>query len=177
MRSVRPRPLPFTPLPNGISSLAGSGRRIPGEASPGLKHQVWLRSHQDRKHPVRVMSAIAANVNHAIESQRAAAAVSYIMGVLFCFGILYLAGLAQWMVWKRITREVNQHLPDSEQYSTSMWAFQRSARAPVNQFKIWQLHRQFYRESYLRLLFLATLVVMILFFGLTVLTDVAATKR
>jgi hypothetical protein len=97
--------------------------------------------------------------------------------VLVYFGIFYSAGLAQWMVWKRITQQVNQHLPDGEQYSTSLWAFQRSARAPVNQFKIWQLHRQFYRESYLRLLFLATLVLMIVFFGLTVLTDVAATRR
>jgi hypothetical protein len=99
------------------------------------------------------------------------------MGVLFYFGVFYSAGLAQWMVWKRITREVNHRLPDSEQYSTSLWAFQRSARAPLNQFKIWQLHRQFYRESNLRLLFLAALAVMILFFGLTVLTDVASHRR
>jgi hypothetical protein len=99
------------------------------------------------------------------------------MGVLFYFGIFYSAGLAQWMVWKRITREVNQHLPDSEQYSTSLWAIHRSARAPTNQFKIWRLHRQFYRESYLRWLFLATLVMMILFFILTVLADRAATRR
>jgi hypothetical protein len=99
------------------------------------------------------------------------------MGVLFYFGIFYSAGLAQWMVWKRITREVNQHLPDGEQYSTSLWAFQRSARAPGNQFKIWQLHRRFYRESNLRLLFLATLALMILFFVLTALADVAATRR
>jgi hypothetical protein len=99
------------------------------------------------------------------------------MRVLFCFAIFYAAGLAQWMVWKRITREVNQHLPDSEQYSTSLWAFQRSARAPVHQFKIWRLHRQFYRDSNLRLLFLAILVLMIVFFALTVLTDRAATRR
>jgi hypothetical protein len=99
------------------------------------------------------------------------------MEVLFYFGIFYLTGLAQWMLWKRITREVNQHLPDSEQYSTSLWAFQRSARAPTNQFKIWQLHRQFYGESYLRLLFLAILVLMILFFILTVSADRAARGR
>jgi hypothetical protein len=89
------------------------------------------------------------------------------MGILFYFGIFYSAGLAQWMVWKRITREVNQHLPDSEQYPTSVWAFsRRSARAPINQIKIWRLHRQFFRESYLRLLYLATWVLMILFFVL-----------
>jgi hypothetical protein len=116
-------------------------------------------------------------VNNAIESHRVAVAAPDIMEVLFYFGIFYLTGLAQWMVWKRITREVNQHLPDSEQYSTSLWAFQRSARAPTNQFKIWRLHRQFYRESYLRWLFLAILVLMILFFILTVLADRAATGR
>src|SRR5580698_4709376 len=99
------------------------------------------------------------------------------MRVLLCFGIFYLAGLAQWMVWKRMTREVNQHLPDNEQYSTSLWAFQRSARAPVHQFRIWRLHRQFYRDSYLRWLLLVTLVVMILFFGLTVFADMAARGR
>ena len=94
------------------------------------------------------------------------------MGIVFVyFGIFYSAGVAQWMVWKRMTREVNRHLADSEQYSTSMWAFRRSARAPVNQFKIWRLHRQFFPESYLRLLLFATLVLMILFFGLTVFAD------
>jgi len=95
----------------------------------------------------------------------------YIMGILFYFGIFYSAGLAQWMVWKRITQQVNQHLPDGEHYSTSLWAFQRSARAPVNQFKIWQLHRQFFRESYLRMFVIATWVLMILFFGLCLQFD------
>jgi hypothetical protein len=94
------------------------------------------------------------------------------MGFLFYFGIFYSAGLAQWMVWKRITREVNQQLPDSEQYPTSVWSFSpRTARAPINQIKIWRLHRQFFRESYLRSLFLATWVVMILFFVLVVQFD------
>jgi hypothetical protein len=98
------------------------------------------------------------------------------MGVLVYFVLFYSAGLAQWMVWKRITTEVNHHLPDNEQYSTSMWAFQRSARGPINQFKIWRLHRQFYRESYLRWLFLAMLGLMILFFWLTFSADMAARR-
>jgi len=94
------------------------------------------------------------------------------MGFLFYFGIFYSAGLAQWMVWKRITSEVNQHLPESERYPTSRWAFsRRSSHSPINQFKIWQLHRQFFRESYLRWLYLATLVLMILFFILCVQFD------
>ncbi len=94
------------------------------------------------------------------------------MGILFYFGIFYSTGLAQWMVWKRITREVNQHLPDSEQYTTSVWAFSRmSARAPTNQIKIWRLHRQFFHESYLRFLYLATWVLMILFFLLCMQFD------
>ena len=94
------------------------------------------------------------------------------MGILFYFGILYSAGLAQWMVWKRIAREVNQQLPDSEQFPTSVWAFsRRSARAPINQIKIWRLHRQFFRESYLRSLYLAAWVLMILFFVLCLRFD------
>ena len=104
--------------------------------------------------------------------QRVADAAPNIMGILFYFGIFYLAGLAQWMVWKRITREVNQHLPDSEQYPTSVLAFSpRSSQSPINQFKIWQLHRQFFRNSYLRWLYLATLALMILFLGLCVQFD------
>jgi hypothetical protein len=96
-----------------------------------------------------------------------AVAAPYVMDILFYFGIFYSAGLAQWMVWKRITREVNQHLPDCEQFPTSVWAFSpRSARAPINQIKIWRLHRQLFRESYLRLFYLATWVLMILFFVL-----------
>src|SRR5277367_3366089 len=88
------------------------------------------------------------------------------------FGTFYLTGLAQWMVWKRITTEVNQHLPVSEQYPTSVWSFSaRTARAPINQIKIWRLHRRLFRESYLRWLYLATWVLMILFFVLCVQFD------
>src|ERR1700691_3991163 len=93
------------------------------------------------------------------------------MGILFYFGTFWLAGLAQWMVLKRITREVNEHLSDGEQYTTSMWAFSpRSARSPINEIKIWRLHRQFFRESYLPWLYLyfATWVLMIVFFVLCV---------
>jgi hypothetical protein len=94
------------------------------------------------------------------------------MGILFYFGTFWLAGLAQWMVLKRITREVNEHLPDGEQYTTSMWAFSpRSARSPINEIKIWRLHRQFYRESYLPWFHLATWILMIVFFILCVQFD------
>jgi hypothetical protein len=94
------------------------------------------------------------------------------MGILFYFGTFYFAGLAQWTVWKRITREVNQHLPASEQYPTSVWSFSpRTARAPINQIKIWRQHRLLFRKSYLRWLYLATWVVMILFFVLCVQFD------
>jgi hypothetical protein len=59
------------------------------------------------------------------------------MGILFYFGIFYSAGLTLWMVWKRIIREVNQYLPDGDQYPTSVWAFSpRSSQSPINQFKI-----------------------------------------
>lgn len=94
------------------------------------------------------------------------------MDFLFYLGMFYSAILAQWIVWKRIIRGVNLHLPESEQYPTSMWAFSpRSSASPINQFKIWQLHRQFFRESYLRWLYLFTLALMILFLGLCVRFD------
>jgi hypothetical protein len=94
------------------------------------------------------------------------------MYILFYFGILYSACLAQWMVLKRMTREVNQYLPDGEQFPTSVWAFSpRTARAPLNQIKIWRLHRQFFRESYLPWLYLATWALIILFFVLCVQFD------
>ncbi|MGA8683241.1 MAG: hypothetical protein WB623_02470, partial [Candidatus Sulfotelmatobacter sp.] len=63
-----------------------------------------------------------------------AIAAPHIMGILFYFGIFYLAGLAQWMVLKRITNEVNQHLPYGEQYVAKIWAFSpRSVRSPINE--------------------------------------------
>ena len=89
------------------------------------------------------------------------------MGILFYFGIFYSACLAEGMVFRRITREVNQHLPECEQYPTSMWSFsRRSARSPINQIKIWRLHRQLFCKSYLRWLYLVNWVLMILFFVL-----------
>jgi hypothetical protein len=89
------------------------------------------------------------------------------MGILFYFGIFYFAGLAQWMVLKRMTRQVNQRLPDSEQFPTSVWSFSpRTVRAPINQIRVWRLHRQFFRESSLPWLYLATWVLMIVFFVL-----------
>ena len=100
--------------------------------------------------------------------------VPYIMRqILFYFGIFYLAALARWMVLKRIAKDVNQYLPDSEQYPTSLLAFSpRSLQSPINEIiKIWRLHRQFFRESYLRWLHLATWVLMIVFFVLCVQSD------
>jgi hypothetical protein len=94
------------------------------------------------------------------------------MGILFYFEIFCLAGLAHWMVLKRITKEVNQHLPDGEQYAASMWSFSpRSVRSPVNEIRIWRLHRQFFRQSYLPWLCLATWILMIVFFVLCVQFD------
>jgi hypothetical protein len=94
-----------------------------------------------------------------------AVAAPYIMGILFYFGTFYFTGLAQWMVLKRITNQVNQCLPYSEQYVASMWAFSpRSVRSPINEIKVWRLHRQFFPESYLPWLHLATWVLMIVLF-------------
>jgi hypothetical protein len=92
------------------------------------------------------------------------------------FVIFFLVALAHWIVTKRMTRQVNQHLPESEQYSTAIFpsstlAFQRSARSPVYQFRIFQLHRQFFPESSLRWFWFATLILMIIFFALTAIAD------
>ena len=101
-----------------------------------------------------------------------AIAAPHIMEILFYFGTFYFAGLAQWMVLKRITDQVNQHLPYSEQYVASIWAFSpRSVRSPINEIKVWRLHRQFFPESYLPWLHLATWVLMIVFFVLCVQFD------
>jgi len=101
-----------------------------------------------------------------------AVAVPYMMGILFYFVIFYLAALARWMVLKRIAKDVNQYLPDSEQYPTSLLAFSpRSLQSPINEIKIWRLHRQFFREGYLRWLHLATWVLMIVFFVLCLQSD------
>jgi hypothetical protein len=101
-----------------------------------------------------------------------AIAAPYIMEILFYFGTIYFAGLAQWMLLKRITRQVNQHLPYSEQYVASIWAFSpRSVRSPINEIKVWRLHRQFFPESYLPWLHLATWVLMIAFIVLCVRFD------
>jgi len=95
-----------------------------------------------------------------------------VMDILFYFGIFFSAGLAQWEVCKRMAREVNQHLPDSEQFSTSRFAFSpRSSRSPINQIKLWRLHRRFFPASYLPFLYLAIWVLLILFWGLCLQFD------
>jgi hypothetical protein len=89
------------------------------------------------------------------------------MDALFYFGMFFLSGLTQWKAWKRIAREVNQYLPAGEEYPTSRWAFSpRSLSSPMNQIKLWRLHRQFFPESYLRWVILATWVLMIVFWVL-----------
>lgn len=89
------------------------------------------------------------------------------MEILFYLGIFFSATLAQWIVLKRIIREVNQYLPNDEQYPASVLAFSpRSTRSPINQIKVWRLHRQLFPESCLPFLYLAIWVVLILFWGL-----------
>ncbi len=101
-----------------------------------------------------------------------AVAAAFMMQILFYFGIFYVACLVQWMVLKRMTREVNQYLPDGEQFPTSLWAVSpRTVRAPINQIRIWRLHRQFFSESYLPWLYLVTWGVLILFLLLCVQFD------
>jgi hypothetical protein len=91
--------------------------------------------------------------------------------VLVYFGIFFSVALVHWRITKRMTKQVNQRLPESERYSTSIFAFQRSARSPVYQYRIFQLHRYFFPESSLRWSFLATFILMIIFFALTAFAD------
>jgi hypothetical protein len=101
-----------------------------------------------------------------------AIAAPHIMEILLYFGTCYVAGLAQWMVLKRITNQVNQHLPYSEQYVATIWTFsRRSVRSPINEIRVWRLHRQFFPESYLPWLHLATWILMIVFLVLSVQFD------
>jgi hypothetical protein len=94
------------------------------------------------------------------------------MEILLYFGTFWFAGLAQWMVLKRITNQVNQYLPYDEQYVASIWAFSpRSVRSPINEIKVWRLHRQFFPESFLPWIHLATWALMIVFFVLCVQLD------
>jgi hypothetical protein len=96
----------------------------------------------------------------------------HMMEILFYLGTFYFAGLAHWMVLKRITSQVNQHLPCGEQYVAKVLAFSpRTVLSPINEIKVWRLHRQFFPVSYLPWLQLATVVLMIVFFLLCVQFD------
>ena len=85
--------------------------------------------------------------------------------------ILSSVGLIQMFVWNRITRQVNEHLPENEQYSLSIWSLRRSAKGEINQFRIWRTHRRFFPDSYLPLWYVAALVLTVfwMFFGLSIL--------
>jgi hypothetical protein len=107
-----------------------------------------------------------------LEWQAIAIAAPHIMEILFYFGTFYFAGLAHWMVLKRITSQVNQHLPYGEQYVAKVLAFSpRTVLSPINEIKVWRLHRQFFPESYLPWLHFATVVLMIILFLLCVQFD------
>lgn len=84
--------------------------------------------------------------------------------------VFFSGGLVQTLVWNRITREVNQCLPDDEQYSVSIWSLRRPARGGFNQLQIWSAHRRFFPESYLRLWCGTALVLTVswMFLGLSV---------
>jgi len=77
---------------------------------------------------------------------------------LYLCGFL-LGGLAQILIWNRITRQVNGRLPEGDQYSLSMWSLRRSNRGEINMFKIWRTHGQLFPDSYLRLCYVIALVL------------------
>jgi hypothetical protein len=86
-------------------------------------------------------------------------------------GIFCSGGLINAFLWNRIARRVNQHLPENEQYSLSIWSIRRNAVDELNQLRIWRLHREFFPDSYLRLWFTVTMVLTVswMLFGLSIL--------
>jgi hypothetical protein len=75
------------------------------------------------------------------------------------------------MVWNRITRQVNAHLPEAEQYFLSRWSLRRSNMGEINMFRIWRTHRHLFLDSYLRLYYATALLLTLvwMFSGLTIL--------
>ena len=71
---------------------------------------------------MQLMSEPAFAVESNVDGSGTAHAAPCMMHILLYFGIFYSSCLAQWIVLKRMTTEVNQHLPDSEQFPTSVWA-------------------------------------------------------
>jgi hypothetical protein len=63
----------------------------------------------------------------------------------------FSGGLIQTFIWNRIAGQVNQHLPETERYSLSIWSLWKSAHGEFNQFRIWRTHQRFFPDSYLRL--------------------------
>ena len=94
-----------------------------------------------------------------------AIAALHVMGILFYFGIFYLAGLAHWMVLKRITKEVP---PDSQNSTAAMMVSHPPGSSTANNFG--HVSAVLPRElpSWLCL---ATWVLMIVFFVLCVQFD------
>ena len=71
-------------------------------------------------------------------------------------------GLIQTLVWNRITRQVNERLPNAERYAVWAWSLRRSNRGEINMYRIWRTHRQLFPDSYLRLWYVTALVLWLL---------------
>ena len=85
------------------------------------------------------------------------------------FSVLFAGGAVLMFIRNRMVHEVNQRLPDDEQFSLSIWALERSPG--YNHFKIWRTHQQFYRASFLRLWYATALILTLcwMYFGWTAL--------
>ena len=73
--------------------------------------------------------------------------------------VFFSGGLVEMLLWNRMTRQINQHLPVEEQYSLSIWALRRSAHGEFSQFRIWRLHRRLFPTSYLRMGYVTALII------------------
>ena len=94
--------------------------------------------------------------------------------VYLYFCVFLLGGLTQILIWNRITKQVNARSPEDEQYSLSIWSVQRSNRGEINMFRIWRSHRRLFPDSYLRLWYVTTLVLWLLWWILGALSMVNA---
>ena len=74
---------------------------------------------------------------------------------VFLFGFVIQA-----IIWNRITRQVNGQLSEAEQFST-LWmrGLPKSNISGSNMSRIWRAHREHFPDSYLRLCYVATLIL------------------
>lgn len=103
--------------------------------------------------------------------QRFVGLFSMSINFLIFFGILLLSDVLGLIIRGQIMQEVNQHLPQNEQFSWSTWPPWRSAWVHGDKFRLWRTHQQFFPTSMLRMCYATVLVLAVVWmlFGLSLL--------